>query len=257
MKKLFGSLATIVLAAGSLLGETLVNDSFYDIDKLPAELFAVVKPGKDIEFSIEENATTGYVWSAVYDSRKCKVELDHKGPRKSQSRLAGAPGRVEVEIKPLTDAPAVVTLNYSRPFEPEAAPAASVRCIVSTPAAVRTARAAEADKARPVEKSPRPTTARLQNDATYEFATLPPELTAQLPVGREIEFELVEPDNGDNWQLVNYNSTMCRVEFKKESGIWFWKSARVEVEVKGIRPGRTVIEFAAGERTLRCNLLFN
>ena len=79
--------------------------------------------------TLKENVTTGFSWNAKFDSQLCKVELRHRGA--ADKDLCGAPGKVEVVITLLSDAPAAVTLEYRRPWEKNTPPAKVVRYTVT------------------------------------------------------------------------------------------------------------------------------
>lgn len=266
MKKTF-LFAAALLASGAAFAEPLVDDAFFRLEQLPAELTGTVFPGKDIEFSIEENASTGYVWSAVYDPRVCRVQFDHKTPR---GALPGAPGYVEVEIKPLTPAPCVVVLNYSRPFEPDKAPVRSVKCTVSTagsgapvppapaaPAAPAPAPAAPAAPAAPVTIPAG--TPLVADDAFFRLSGAPAALQANLTVGQEIDFELQEyPEKGMFWRVTQYDARFCRVKVEHDAADHLLESSKAEVEIKAVAAGSGYVDFSYGSgaeaRTLRVYL---
>lgn len=80
-------------------------------------------PGDEIEIDLKENVTTGYMWYAEYDKTLCLVEIEHKGPEKADKAMAGAPGKAEVEIKPLSTKPMTVVMEYKRNWEKGVKPA--------------------------------------------------------------------------------------------------------------------------------------
>ncbi len=88
---------------------------------LPEKITAAIPLGEDVEFELEENGTTGYQWAAVFDAGECKVELDHRGPRVDKG-LAGAPGRVEVELEPRKTGTVRGKLVYRRSWEKDVPP---------------------------------------------------------------------------------------------------------------------------------------
>lgn len=286
MKKTF-LFAAALLASGAAFAEPLVDDGFFRLEQLPAELTGTVFPGKDIEFSIEENASTGYVWSAVYDPRVCRVQFDHKTPR---GALPGAPGYVEVEIKPLTPAPCVVVLNYSRPFEPDKAPVRSVKCTVSTagsgapvpPAPVAPGAPAPAPAAPVAPAAPAPAPAApaapavvaavpaapvtipagtplVADDAFFRLSGAPAALQANFTVGQEIDFELQEyPEKGMFWRVTQYDARFCRVKVEHDAADHLLESSKAEVEIKAVAAGSGYVDFSYGSgaeaRTLRVYL---
>ncbi len=263
-------LAAAVFAVGTVCADPLVDDSYFTMEQLPTELTGTVFPGKDIDFTLEENATTGYVWSAVYDPRTCRVQLDHKA---SRANLAGAPGYVEVEIKPLTLEPCVVVLNYARPFEPDKAPAKTVKCTVVSqqvapapvpvvqPAPAAPAPAAPAPVVQPVPAATviPPGTPMIVDDAYFRLASLPAALQANIFIGHDIDFDLQEfPEKGMFWTVGQYDTRLCYVKLKHDDADHFFESAKAEIEIKAFAAGMTYIDFFYGSgpeaKTLRVYL---
>jgi predicted secreted protein len=81
------------------------------------------------KITLEENMTTGYRWTAKYDAKLCKVEIDHRGPENQGGvPLCGAPGKAIVTVTLLTNATAEVVLEYLRPWEKNTPPVKTVRC---------------------------------------------------------------------------------------------------------------------------------
>ncbi len=72
-------------------------------------------PGDKLEFSLEENPSTGYLWFARYDKDDVNVSIDHESTRKM--RKAGVPGIAEIEIKSRRRGDTVVELIYARKWE--------------------------------------------------------------------------------------------------------------------------------------------
>ena len=248
-----------VTAATVSTAGRMVDDAFYAMANLPAELVGVCPVGEDIDLKIEENASAGYVWSAVYDPRIITVEINHQAPR---SAVAGAPGFAEIELKPLTAGPVAVTLNYSRPFESGVAPARTVKCILNPAAApamttapapaapvmaaVATAAGATAVTtagAAPVAVESLPL---LYDDAYYRLSRVPAALQVRIPVGEDLEFELEEqPDAGFLWSVASYDPTFCRVgiEHKPEG---FFRRPKADIEIKALRSGASTVELIGG-----------
>ena len=123
--RFFAVAAVSMLAFAAVAEEPAKNYSFKD---LPERLEVAAVPVYRAVFSLEENATTGYQWSAKYDQKLCKVELRHKS---ADSELCGAPGKVDVCVTLLTNAPATVVMEYRRPWEKNVPPIHVVRCTVA------------------------------------------------------------------------------------------------------------------------------
>lgn len=92
--------------------------------KAPGLFVLRVEKGRSATFTLRENTTTGFSWTAKYDPALCKVVLDH---RPGNTELCGAPGEAVVTVTLLTDAPADLTLEYRRPWEKDAPPAQTLR----------------------------------------------------------------------------------------------------------------------------------
>lgn len=256
---LAAALAACQVAAATVsTAGRMVDDAFYSMANLPAELVGVCPVGEDIDLKIEENASAGYVWSAVYDPRIITVEINHQAPR---SAVAGAPGFAEIELKPLVAGPMAVTLNYSRPFESGVAPARTVKCILNPAAApAMTTAPAPAAPVTATAAVPAPvavTTAGvapvavetlplLYDDAYYRIAQAPAALQVRIPVGEDLEFELEEqPDAGFLWSVASYDPTFCRIgiEHKPEG---FFRRPKAEIELKALRSGASTVELVGG-----------
>ena len=83
-----------------------------------------VEKGKPAAFTLRENVTTGFQWTAKYDAALCEVKIGHRGPDDpGDPPVCGAPGKAVVTVTLLTDAPAEVTLEYLRPWEKNNPPA--------------------------------------------------------------------------------------------------------------------------------------
>lgn len=126
-KNLFLLLSSCILcaAACSTADAPQKTPAFYRTGNLPPDFRIAAKQGQVCSFELEENATTGYSWSESHDPALCAVRLIHL-PAKSE--LMGAPGRVRVEITPLTANPADVTLRYVRPWEKDVKPVHQTVC---------------------------------------------------------------------------------------------------------------------------------
>lgn len=99
--------------------------SYYTVENAPEAMELRLKHNESITFLLEENPTTGYVWEASYDRKRCKVDLKQ---RAAKANKVGAPGMVEVKIKLRTNRDATVELAYSRPFEKGKKPVKVIRC---------------------------------------------------------------------------------------------------------------------------------
>ena len=117
-------------AAGRPSSVELKNGTQFALRDVPGEITVRRRAGEPLRFLIEENGTTGYQWSAEWNTNECEVVLDHRGA--GRSGLCGAPGTVEVTVTSRIQTPARVELGYRRPWMKSAPPARAVRVIVYT-----------------------------------------------------------------------------------------------------------------------------
>lgn len=104
---------------------------FFQYDQIPEELAIRIRREKSLTFRLEENATTGYAWHAVFDAKLAKVKV---GRLPSDAKdLCGAPGAAEITVEPLTDRPFEVLLEYKRPWEKDTKPLKTLKCNVNQP----------------------------------------------------------------------------------------------------------------------------
>ena len=125
-------LIAMTILAAAAFADKLKNGASYSLKALPAELVAQAPEGQSVRFSLEENSTTGYSWEMEHNASECDVAMVRMP---ADSGLAGAPGRVMVEVKSKVQTPARVEFRYCRPWEREARPAQST----STDTACRSA----------------------------------------------------------------------------------------------------------------------
>ncbi len=94
-----------------------------ELSPAPADAGAItLKPGASYAFIVDENVTTGFSWIGSASSDKISVEIEHRGPPKTDEPLCGAPGsaKITVTAQPDFTGEAVVTLQYKRSWEPDA-----------------------------------------------------------------------------------------------------------------------------------------
>ncbi len=79
-----------------------------------------VKVGQHFTITLQENASTGYIWEDPVISDTSVVKLV-KSPRASKDELVGAPEDVTWEFEALAEGSATITFEYKRPWESEPA----------------------------------------------------------------------------------------------------------------------------------------
>ena len=259
----------IVCLAGMLALGTLQADTFFSLEKAPAVLNAAIRPNQDVDLKLEENASAGYIWTAVYDARVCTVSIKHERPEFPAPDGSG--GYADIEIEPVAANPFSVTLNYVNPSVPNAAPAKTIRVNVTVGAAygaaanpqtVVTAAVPQAQtqtvQSAPVQTQPAGNVPVLYDDQMFRFDSVPTDVQTSLAVGQDIDFDLEEkPRENIYWQLVKYDARICRVKLEHDRG-GLLKRPKAEIEIDGVAPGTTIVEFTAGiganAKVFRCHV---
>lgn len=92
----------------------------------------------------------------------------------------------------------------------------------------------------------------LQDDAHYAYHTLGQDehFEVSVPVGEDVDFELFENSRGGRrWQLVSYDSSICRVKLEHDyDGHFPNRRYKTEIELKARRRGKTTVVFSNGEK---------
>jgi len=130
MKAKIVCLAAITgLVAGAWAAE-FGNGAQFGLGEVPAEAKAELPKGGSIRFLLEENATTGYEWTAAYSSNEVDVVIEHRGPLAQDGRC-GAPGvaAVRANLRGNDAAPVFIEMKYVRPWEKHS-PAKTMRLVL-------------------------------------------------------------------------------------------------------------------------------
>lgn len=106
------------------------NATSFGLGNVPEEIVVERRAGEPVRFSLEENLSTGYMWEVAYNTNECKVVLERRGS--DDNTTCGAPGKLNVTVTSLIDAPASVEFCYRRPWEKEVRPWKTMRLIVYT-----------------------------------------------------------------------------------------------------------------------------
>ena len=135
-KKLF-TLLTVIAVAVNLFAAKDTNKEearrerklsktpYYTVESVTETMDMLVKRGENITLYLEENPTTGHMWTVQYDKKYCKVDLKQ---RASKAKRVGAPGLVEVKLRLSSSRGAIVVLSYQRPGEKGGKPFKTVTC---------------------------------------------------------------------------------------------------------------------------------
>ena len=252
----------LICLAGILAFGALQADTYFSLEKAPAVLNAVIRPNQDVDLKLEENATAGYTWTAVYDARVCSVSIKHERPEFPAPDGSG--GYAEIEIEPVAANPFSVTLNYVNPSVPNALPAKTMTVNVNVGAASVPAAAVStvAQTAPVVQSVPVQASAGnipvLYDDQMFRFDSVPADVQTSLVVGQDIDFDLEEkPRENVYWQLVKYDARVCRVKLEHDRG-GLLKRPKAEIEIDGVAPGTAIVEFSAGTganaKVFRCHV---
>lgn len=135
-KKLFAILTVIAVAFNLFAAKDkdksearrarkLSKIPYYTVESVPETMDMLVKRGETITLYLEENPTTGYMWTVRYDKKYCNVDLKQ---RASKAKRVGAPGLVEVKLRLSSSRGAIVVLSYLRPGEKGGKPFKTVTC---------------------------------------------------------------------------------------------------------------------------------
>lgn len=124
-------LALAVSAAFAATGVELKNGAEFALADIPAEAKAQLPYGGAIRFLLEENATTGYQWTADFGAGEVDVSVEHRAAE-VRPGFAGAPGRAAVlaRLKGTESAPVFIELKYRRSWEKDVPPAKAMRVIL-------------------------------------------------------------------------------------------------------------------------------
>ena len=124
-KKLFAILTVIAVAFNLFAAKDTAKEEarrprkqsnilYYTVENAPETMNMVLRRGESITFHLEENPSTGYMWTVQYDKKYCKVDLKQ---RASKAKRVGVPGLVEVKIRLSSSRGATAVLSYRRPGE--------------------------------------------------------------------------------------------------------------------------------------------
>lgn len=237
--RIFLPVLLLVTMAVEAAGVALKEGDFFSFEQLPSELRAVMSAGGKIEFSLEENATTGYIWSAKYDHRNCRVWLRHEG---SEKQIPGAPGRVRVVVEPLIAGVSEIEFNYARPFETGVVPAKQLRCVIEVVAD-------DGSGKTPGKLEVSAGIKELKPGSFYRLKELPDGVLLRAGVGERVKFRLEEDSGRSEWSVAGLESGgFCVVSVSHERGFWPWSSAYVEITVEGTGNGGGWLDLRYGSR---------
>ena len=135
-KKLFAILTVIAVAFNLFAAKDPAKEEarrarklskipYYNVESVPETMDMVLRRGENFTFYLEENPSTGYMWTAQYDKKYCKVDLNQ---RASKAKRVGVPGLVEVKIRLSSSRGAIAVLSYRRPGEKGGKPIKTITC---------------------------------------------------------------------------------------------------------------------------------
>ena len=123
------ALVVVVAAATCSAAVPFRNGTTFSLKDVPDELIVERRAGEPVRFVLEENATTGYRWTAEWNTNECGVALDHRG---ATSGLCGAAGTLDVSVTSRIYTPARIEFAYWRPWEKGVKPIHALKLIVYT-----------------------------------------------------------------------------------------------------------------------------
>ena len=133
MRKL--GLFVALLSGAASAAVPFKNGTRFALNDVPGELVVERRAGEPVRFALVENGTTGYLWSAEWNTNECEVILDHRGSEKRNARgelLCGAAGTVDVTVTSKIYTPARIEFAYRRPWEKGVKPIRALKLIVYT-----------------------------------------------------------------------------------------------------------------------------
>ena len=133
MRKL--SLLVALLAGAASAAVPFKNGVRFALDDVPGELVVERRAGEPVRFALEENGTTGYLWTAEWNTNECEVVLDHRGAAEKNERgemLCGAAGTLNVAVTSKIYTPARIEFAYKRSWEKGVKPIRALKLIVYT-----------------------------------------------------------------------------------------------------------------------------
>jgi len=130
MKSMICCLAVAMGIVAGAWAVELKNGTEFAMAEIPVEAKAELPKGGSIRFLLEENATTGYEWTAAYSSNEVEVVVEHRGPLVKDGRC-GAPGvaAVRANLKGDDAAPVFIEMKYARAWEKDS-PAKTMRIVL-------------------------------------------------------------------------------------------------------------------------------
>jgi len=232
-KLLFTAFCAAGLALGASAGVILTDEVEYTQSTAPAAVKAMLHKDQSIEFSIQEDSTTGFVWAATYDKDRCEVLVEHK-PAESTMGIT-KPGKAKIKIVSLTDKAFTVELDCSKPWERKDNKGKIVKCEFNL-----------ADSAE--FKSPQEDGGgvSIPEDASYSQLEVPVNGIVNVGVRKDVKFK-IEEDVASNmiWSLTQCDPAMAKVEIEHNVGKLGMKD-KAEIEIKGLKAGYTILKFAYG-----------
>ena len=191
----------------------------------------------------------------MYDARVCSVSIKHERPEFPAPDGSG--GYADIEIEPVAANPFSVTLNYVNPAVPNAAPAKTIKVNVTVGPVYGGASAAPVSQPASVSQ-PAVNIPLLYNDQMFRYDSVPSDVQTSLLAGQDIDFDLEEkPRENIYWQVVKYDARVCRVKLEHDRG-GLLKRPKAEIEIDGVAPGTTIVEFTAGiganAKVFRCHV---
>jgi len=234
-KGLIAAFCAVGLALGASAGVILTDDVEYTLTGAPRSAKAMLGKNKSMEFAIQEDSTTGFVWTATYDKNCCQVFLEHKTPE-SNMGVVTKPGMSKIKIVSLTDEPFTVELDSSKPWEREKHKEKIVKCEFNL--------ADSAEFQSPKEESN--ITTPIPDKASYTQKEVPVSGIVNLKAGKDIEFKIEEDIAKDMiWSVTQCDPAAAQVEIEHKGGK-LGSADKAEIKIKGLRNGYTILKFAYG-----------
>ena len=126
---------SVMVSTAAVAAVPFKNGTAFALKDVPGELVVERRAGEPVRFVLEENGTTGYQWTAEWNTNECEVVIEHRGAVARNERgemLCGAAGALNVSVTSRIYTPARIEFAYKRSWEKGVKPIRALKLIVYT-----------------------------------------------------------------------------------------------------------------------------
>ena len=123
-----GAVAALVAFAGTNAAAEFLDGTSFGLGNVPKEIVAERRAGEPVRFSLEENASTGFMWEVEANTNECTLVLERRGG--DRKATCGAPGTLGVSAASRVGTPVSVEFRYRRPWEKNVEPWKTLRLVI-------------------------------------------------------------------------------------------------------------------------------